>query len=196
MAVNSITYDKAFSITLAWPAGVRGTVLYALPRGAKRPSDEEILAARDDRMALKQYCGFGYRAGTVSNIQFSAVGENLTAKWIDIYYCDYDANDYVIAHECAGSFFNGICRVGFAIRYTPISSDLKAVHITVKNYSRFDIEPEGIGYSVGKSNFAIPIGVAQGRLIELPQFEVPTDINVAMHRFDDKYPVKYVPLEG
>ncbi|MGN0802077.1 MAG: hypothetical protein ACI4MF_05720 [Candidatus Faecivicinus sp.] len=197
MAISSISYsNRAFSIALSWPAGVRGTVLYALPRGAARPEDGEILAARDDPALLERYNGFCYRAGTASRIQFSAEGPGLAARWIDVYYCDFDRDGFAVAHVCAGSFFNGDCRVGFAIRYTPVGAGCRAVRIAVKNLSRFEIEPGGIGYAVGRRVFAIPVALRPGRQLELPQFEIPADAVVRMHRFEERYPARFVPLEA
>jgi hypothetical protein len=60
--------------------------------------------------------------------------------------------------------------------------------------ANFEIEAGGIGYRVGSRCFAIPLRLRQGQMLELPQFEIPVDAVVEMHRFDDKYPARFLPL--
>lgn len=193
MAIRSITFNKGFQITLTWPRGVRGTVLYAVPRGFGPLTDEEILDIRDDLAALERMSAFACKAG-IGAIQFSPTDKSLAARWIDIWYCDYDAAGDRVEHRLAGSFFNGDCRVGHKIRYMRVSEACNGVIITVANYSSFTIEAEGIGYSVNGKNFAIPLELPRGADVELPQFEVPVDADVKMYSFDDKYPARFLPL--
>lgn len=193
MAIQSIYYKRGFQISLAWPKGVQGTVLYALPRGSAPLEDWEILSIRNDKAALDRVCGFSYKAG-IGNIQYSPNDPRLNARWIDVWYCDYDAAGDAVAHRCAGSFFNGDCAVGVKIAVSRVSDLCQAVNITVQNLSGFEIEAGGIGYRVGSRCFAIPLALRQGQLAELPQFEIPADASVEMHRFDDKYPARFLPL--
>lgn len=193
MAIRSINYKKGFQIALVWPKGVQGTVLYALPRGSAPLTDSEILAIRDDKPALDAVCGFCYKAG-IGNIQYSTNDPRLSACWIDIWFCDFDAAGEAVEHRVAGSFFNGDCVVGVKIATGRVSDRCQAVNITVQNLSSFEIEAGGIGYRVGSRCFAIPLPLRQGQLLELPQFEVPMDAAVEMHRFDDKYPARFLPL--
>lgn len=194
MAIRSISYNKkGFQVALVWPKGVQGTILYALPRGAAPMTDEEILAIRDDRSALDCVCGFSYKAG-ISNIQYSPNDPRLSARWIDIWFCDYDAAGDAVVHRPAGSFFNGDCVVGVKIVLSRVSDRCQAVNITAQNMSNFEIEAGGVGYRVGGRCFAIPLALRQGRMVELPQFEIPADASVEMYRFDDKYPARFVPL--
>lgn len=198
MAIQSISYNrKGFQIALAWPRGVQGTILYALPRGSAPISDEEILSLRD-HSALDSVCGFTYRAGT-GNIQYAPNAPQLSARWIDVWFCDHDAEGGVVQHRRAGSFFNGDCVVGFRFALSRVSDRCQAVNLTVQNLSGFAIEAGGIGYRVSyrvdSRCFAIPLPISPGQRIELPQFEIPLEANVEMHRFDEKYPARFVPLE-
>lgn len=194
MAIRSISYNKkGFQVSLAWPKGVQGTVLYALPRGAAPLTDEEIVSIRDDKNALERICGFCYRAG-ISNIQYAPNDPRLKACWIDVWYCDFDAYGDAVTHQPAGSFFNGDCVVGVKTTLIRVSDRYQAVNITVQNKSGFEIAAGGIGYRVGGRSFAVPLALKQGQTVELPQFEIPVDAVVEMHRFDDKYPARFVPL--
>lgn len=193
MAIQSINYKKGFQISLVWPKGVQGTVLYALPRGSEPLMDVEVIDIKDDKAALESVCGFGYKAG-IGNIQYSPNDPQLNARWIDIWFCDYNAAGEVVAHKKAGSFFNGDCVVSSKIVLTRVSDRCQAVNITVQNLSNFEIEAGGIGYRVGSRCFAIPLRLRQGQMLELPQFEIPVDAVVEMHRFDDKYPARFLPL--
>ena len=193
MAIRSIQYKKGFQISLVWPKGVQGTVLYALPRGSEPLPDDEVLSMREDKAALDAVCGFCYRAG-IGSIQYSPNDPGLNACWIDVWFCDFDAAGDVAEHRLAGSFFNGDCVVAAKIEYTRVSDRYQAVSITVQNLSGFAIDAGGVGYRVGSRCFAIPVALRQGQLRELPQFEIPADAQVEMHRFDEKYPARFVPL--
>ena len=193
MAIRSIEYKKGFQISLVWPKGVQETVLYALPRGSEPLSEDELLSIRNDSAVMTGVCGFAYRAG-IGSIQYSPNDPKLNARWIDIWFCDFDAAGEIAAHSLAGSFFNGDCVVSVKIACSRVSDRMQAVNITVQNLSSFAIEAGGIGYRVGGRCFAIPLALRQGQLRELPQFEIPRDAVVEMHRFDDKYPARFVPL--
>jgi len=193
MAIRSVDYKKGFRISLVWPKGVQGTVLYALPRGSEPLTDDEILSIREDKAALDAVCGFCYKAG-IGNIQYSPNDPRLNACWIDLWFCDYNAEGDAVDHRMYGSFFNGDCVVGAKIAYSRVSDRCQAVSITVQNKSGFEIAAGGIGYRVGGRSFAIPLPLKQGRLVELPQFEIPVDAAAEMHCFDDKYPARFVPL--
>ncbi len=194
MAIQSISYKKGFQVSLAWPKGVQGTILYALPHGAAPLSDDKILAALENKALLERICGYSYRAG-INNIQYSPSDDRLSAKWIDIFYLDYSPYGEVMAHECAGSFFNGDCRVGFKIAYAKVSDRSQAVQILVQNLSGFEIAPGGIGYRVGGRAFPIPLALRPGERLQLPQFEIPLDAACEMHRFEEKYPARFLALE-
>lgn len=197
MAILSISYStRGFQVSLAWPKGVRETVLYALPQGAAELTEEELLELRSNHAALLNVCGFLYKAGGAGPFDYSPNHPQLNARWIDIRYCDYDADGGVINSGTVGRFFNGNCTVGVKIAYTRVSDRFQAVAITVQNLSNFDIEAGGIGYRVGSRSFSIPMELKKGMLIELPQFEIPVDATAEMHRFDDKYPARFVPLNN
>lgn len=197
MSIQSINYSKrGFQVSLAWPKGVQETILYALPKDAAQLAEDDLLELRSNHAALQSLCGFSYKAGGVGPFNYSPNSPALNAKWIDIRYCDFSASGEVVKSGTIGSYFNGSCTVGHKIAYSRVSDRFQAVTITVQNQSDFDIEAGGIGYRVGARVFSIPMKLKRRSLIELPQFEIPVEASVELHRFDEKYPAEFVSLKN
>lgn len=189
MAIESIVYNEGFKIKLQWMAGVRGTVIYSTAAGDGLANDIELMEAVQ-RGGLQRFNGFSYGSGTTA-VSYAPQQAALHACWVDICFCDYDAEFNVLRHEYAGTYFNGMCKVGTHIKLIPISSDRQAVELTVQNKSKFAIEPNGIGYSVNGRIFPIPVAFEKNERKVLPQFDVGMDDTVKLCRIEGSYPAEF-----
>lgn len=193
MAIESISYKDGFRIKFQWRAGVHGTVIYSIPRGGELLDEAELMEATR-KGTLHHYNGFSYGSGA-SSVVYAPRQQELVAAWIDICYCDYDSDFNVIFHERKGSYFNGICKVGGKIELFPISSTRQAVRITVQNTSKFNIEANGIGYSVNGREYGIPLPLEQSRRKTLPQFDIGMDETVQLCQMKGGYPATFYELD-
>lgn len=192
MAIESINYNEGFRIRLRWTAGVHGTVIYCVAQGEPMADADALMsAARGGGLAA--FNGFSYGSGTAV-VSYAPTRQQLLAKWVDICFCDYDDDWTPVRHERVGTFFNGMCKVGARIELLPIGGGRQAVQITVLNKSKFDIEVNGIGYSVNGRVYGIPVALAKGQRKTLPQFEVGVDDSVKLCRMDGGCPAEFYKL--
>ena len=193
MAIQSITYEDSFRLRFRWPANVKGTIIYAVPKGEPLHDTGALLRAAV-REELKQFNAIRYDNGIMA-VSFAPPQEGLKARWIDICCCDFDADFQPLFHDRIETCFNGACRVQYDIQYIPLSPRRQAVEITLHNRSDFPIEPNGIGYSVNGRVRGIPLGLGQSELKVLPQFDVGVDDVVRLCRMENSYPVTFKPME-
>lgn len=192
MAIESITYQEGFRIRLKWTAGVRGTVIYCVAQGEPL-ADADALMSAARTGGLPAFNGFSYGSGTAS-VNYAPARRELQAKWVDVCFCDYDEDWSPVRHERAGTFFNGMCRIGGRIDMLPIGGGRQAVQITVMNKSKFDIEANGIGYSVNGRVYGIPVALEKGKRRTLPQFDVGADDAVKLCRMEGGCPAEFYAL--
>ena len=194
MAIESISYNEGFKIRLQWAVGVKGTVIYCVPSG-QGLADADALMNAVQNGGLQNFNGFSYGSGTAS-VAYAPQQKDLQACWVDVCYCDYDGDYMPVRHECAGTFFNGMCKIGANIELIPISSTRQAVQITVLNKSKFPIGVNGIGYSINGRVYGIPIPLEKNERKVLPQFDVSIDDTVKMSRMEGGYPAEFYKLGG
>jgi len=192
MAIESINFDESFRIKLAWPAGVKGMVIYCVAHG-EGLADEEALMSGVTHGGLQRFNGLSYGAGTAF-VSYAPQQAALQACWVDICFCDYSMENEVMRHECFGTYFNGSCKIGSRIDLIPISSGRQAVEITLLNKSKFPIQANGIGFSVNGRVQPIPRTIEKGEKVTLPQFDVGIDDTVKLCPLENSYPAEFYKL--
>lgn len=194
MVIQSITYDKGFRLKFRWVASVEGTIIYAVPKGAPLLDTQQLVGAVMHGK-LKQLGAISYNNGT-SSVSFMPPQKEYEATWVDICECDYSGNYLVLRHERVKTCFNGACTVHSGIEYIPISSQRRAVQITIHNRSKFPIEANGIGYSVNGRVFGIPMAISSMERRVLPQFDVGEKDVVKLCEMENSYPVVFRDLNN
>lgn len=192
MAIESIICGDGFKLKLMWPAGVKGSVIYAVAEQGAMMDDDALMEALRQG-TLKRFNAISYGSGT-SLVSFMPPQPELRACWVDICCCDYDERGRVVSHERVETCFNGLCQVQWDIQTIPISQTRQAVQITLHNRSKFPIEPGGIGYSVSGQVYAIPVRFKPMERKALPQFDVAVEDTVKMCQIEGSYPVVFHEL--
>lgn len=192
MGIESIVCKDGFRVRFSWKAGVWGTVVYSVPKGSELPPAEEIMDAAQNG-GLDRWDAFNYKHG-ITSVVYTPRKESMQAAWVDICCLDYDQDERPISNQRVQTCFNGVCRVRFRIDLIPISKQRRAVKITVCNKSKFPIEANGIGYTVGGRVYGIPVRLEENKRTALPQFDIDQNETVKLCKLDGGYPAEFLGM--
>ena len=193
MGIKSVSYEDGFKLALRWGAGIRGTIIYAVPVGGAL-LDEGLLMEAERSGTLGRLNAISYGSGTPA-VSFTPAQQELRAQWVDLCCCDFDGSYRVVRHERVQTCFNGMCLVYWDMQTIPISPVRQAVQITVHNRSTFPIEANGIGYAVNGRVHPIPLPLARMERRVLPQIDVDRGDTVKLCQVENGYPATFRRME-